>query len=285
MAGSMSQQSDRDVQRMLADLYLLVPPYQDVKSVRAVVGTNKYRPELGSILYANGDNVLRSLASLGLANTWWPWAVPCVVVQRSDGETESLIRLVAPEPTRLAIDRVDKPTARATPSAILRSVKGRRNPTSDVVTAFLKRRLGVNRLQAFASEQCHLALAEPPSPSPRSIASYSRTFADHGPFTACGWRAVARLAVHLAAKTPQTWMSMQTLQRHSRKYLAMSVVEARRLFAWEWVLEQALRVGGYVTKEEQQRAVRLWKCRRRDCACVCHTESSSENRCQNLAES
>lgn len=204
MPGSMSEQNEQDVQRMLADLYLLVPPYQEVRHVGSVVAMNKYRPALGSILYANGNNVLRSLASLGLANTLWPWAVPCVAVQRNDRETESLIRLVAAEPTRLAIDRVHDPFARGTSSAILRSVKERRNPTSDVVTAFLKQRLGVNRLHAFASEQCQLALARSPKASPRSIASYSRTFADHGPFTARGWRAVARLAVHLNQGTV-TW--------------------------------------------------------------------------------
>ena len=106
---------------------------------------------------------------------------------------------------------------------------------------------GPLRWRAGSPDACGRASSK----SGLSVASYSRLFALYGPYTARDWRAVGRLALHAvlgpcAEEQPPAALPLRTATEYAKKYLAMSCHALAGWLGWEWVLEAALRTGGYV---------------------------------------
>jgi hypothetical protein len=109
-------------------------------------------------------------------------------------------------------------------------------------------RIGVPAYYSLYFAQFEQALAGAPASRAFSLATASRRFARLGRYTARDWRALASLTAELCAVTSTA--DPRVVRRlhggHIRKYLDVPMTTAATLLGWEWVLEQALRVGGYV---------------------------------------
>ncbi|MFQ5703536.1 MAG: hypothetical protein ACE5HT_05875 [Gemmatimonadales bacterium] len=122
---------------------------------------------------------------------------------------------------------------------------------------YVSNRVTSTDLQELLLDQFCVALEEDMIGISYSTATYSRKFRRYGPYTSSEWRAVATLAWAIGRTTRYPGasvsidtlrrLSARTLRRYAERFLEMSWTDAASKLGWEWVLEQALRTGGYVS--------------------------------------
>jgi len=139
--------------------------------------------------------------------------------------------------------------AQGDPRRLLTYVSQRRDtPGPALLAEYVGERCPDLELAEAVRQQFEFAFTHSPSRVPRSRATYSRAFAHFGGFTARDWRAIAILAweVNQAGRAGKHYVSPPTRERYAHHYLREAWYNAQQLVGWEWVVERALRVGGYV---------------------------------------
>jgi len=231
---------------------LLVPPYDAVKPLSRL--ELEYQPALGAIAVGAGHDLFIVVSELSLVMQQWHWAVPCITLTPDQWQSERLLRLLPDFSTRLAIGKLQG-TTDANLRTVIGAVRRRSFPTPHVLARWVCERSGVPAYYSLLLAQFEQALAGAPASRAFSVATSSRRFARLGRYTARDWRALALLSVELCAVTSTA--DPRVLRRHSgghiRKYLKVPVESAATLLGWEWVLEQALRMGGYVRLTDEER--------------------------------
>lgn len=232
----------------MSDIQLLAPPYRVVAS-----SLGEVPPTNGAIAICWSDSsALLSGAFRSLLRDA-PWCVPCLITTSAPSDPAVLAAVrdlpgqltFTPDPLsdELLVERV-KAAARSRPA-----------PASPLLADYVSNRTGHTglRLELTAlltvQAQPH-SLAEPVVPS-RTVRGRLSRF---GPLTAHCWRAIgalSRVAAHMNGDRVevlawQVGVEARTLRRWTRRYLGATLQEYRERIGWEWVLESALRVAGYV---------------------------------------
>lgn len=232
-------------------------PYKDL-TWRALADA-QVDPALGSVSVAIGSSPLEALAVLAVVRTRWPWVPGCLVLTATDSRTEDCARLIVPDPGALAYVAIgaNRPLLAQN---VARAVAARPSPTPHQMATFVCLRLGQASLFDPLLDQFSAEVNS--AGCPRSTATYSRRFARHGPFTARDWRRISWLS-HLLGSMGHRSDGPGSLDplgersllaaRLSERYLRVSSRTFWETIGWEWVLEGALRVAGYVPKSVSPR--------------------------------
>ena len=228
---------------------VLPPPYRTLLPPESLRGVDDLL--LGSIAIGIGDSTIAVLAELTTVVQRWPWVVPCLAMPTGQEALEPLLMLVTELRARLAIARQGLGARGDEFGHVLAAVRRRSFPAPRPLAEWIACRLGDRDLENPLCDQFGEALQGVPASASASISTFSRIFARHGRYTARDWRAIARLSVHAAPGPERSVRSTATLPLrtatlYTRKYLDVPYrVMAERL-GWEWVVEAALRTGGYV---------------------------------------
>ncbi len=206
----------------------------------------------GSLAFADGEATIAALAALTSLSYRAPWAVPCLALPARQEPLEPLLRLVTELRDRLVV--VHRSAARSADdwAQLVRLVRRRAGPTPGTMARWVARRLRQRALEAPLRYQFAEALYGTPADRGLSVASYSRLFAHYGIYTARDWRALGRLALHAASSLPDErrisgQMPLRTACEYARRYLGAPYHVLAERLGWEWVLEGALRTGGYIS--------------------------------------
>lgn len=234
-----------------ANFSVLAPPYVVLSHVSL---DDPMGPSLGSAVFdGNATSPVAALARLTQAAHRWPWIIPCVVLPSTGRHLRGAIEIISELRDRLAVatvgDRAHTAGAPDIARAIARAIVRRAQPTAPILARWVAQRLEVRGLARVLRRQFADALEQVPSTAACSSSTYSRYFAALGRFRAHDWRRLARLCVDAprhAHPLPRSPVSRRTTEAHVRRYLGMTFGEATRLVGWEWVLESALRRGGYL---------------------------------------
>ncbi len=225
---------------------VLSPPYRAVCSFDDASAASRLC--LGAVLLDQSDNPLIALARL----TAWvhrrPWLIPCVAISPEQGPLEPLLFLVSELRDRLAVVQLLRPTAAVAPSDVLGAVRSRRPPDAETLGDWVGYRLKNRELRNAVAAQFRHALGGPPASTFASAATFSRLFARYGRLAARDWRAIARLCVYSATNGRESGITLliRTARDYLRHYLQLPYHALADRVGWEWVLEGALRAGGYV---------------------------------------
>jgi len=226
---------------------LLPPPYERLIPWDLAVGRDD--PPLGSIACcAPGDRLSGVAALLGTVCRW-PWVMPCLRLRRDQRPCQAALDLFPGLRCYAAVTEDEDGTRSLTPRELVAAVRRRPLPTPSVLTQWVCYRIARADARALLLAQFQEALEGIASSRVASAATYSRHFTACGPFTARDWRAVARISVKLCETTASGERANGLGRRtalHLRKYLNVSPRTATTMLGWEWVLERAVRVGGYV---------------------------------------
>jgi hypothetical protein len=149
---------------------------------------------------------------------------------------------------RLAVVRLAQPTAAPEPSAILTAVQNRKLPDAQILADWVGYRLKSRELRNGLAAQFREALGGPPTSTFASAATFSRLFARFGTLSARDWRAIARLSVYCSTMQQGTAIRLpiRTARDYLKHYTRLPYHAPADRVGWEWVLEGALRTGGYV---------------------------------------
>jgi hypothetical protein len=207
-----------------------------------------FSPPLGTVVDGRGPNPLEVLAELTTAVYRWPWVVPCISLQPDQGAVEPLLTLVSELRGHLAVVTTGV-SAVVDWSLILDAVRKRAPPNAGLLVDSVRCRVDDFDFLQGLTAQFSQAFGGPKALNSFSVSTYSRLFARFGPYTARDWRAVARLCFHCAVagfREPRPFLPLRILNRYARKYLRISSRTLAEHVGWEWVIEGALRIGGYV---------------------------------------
>lgn len=243
----------------LSELYRLAPPYD---AFAAWTQNDADRAPLGTIVHASGPSALAALGSVVLALRSCPWLVPVVTLPPDERQLEPLVELVVELRGRVAVVQPAATARVGTPAALIGAATRRPLPRPEVLSSYVTARLSAPDLQEPLTEQFCQAFESSTVPC-RSVATYSRLFARHGPYTARDWRALARLVHDHCVRQSGAWRKAdgwlqrraadttpvtlnRTAEHYARHLLGMSLRAAGERVGWEWVLEYAIRRAGYV---------------------------------------
>lgn len=223
-----------------SEIVALAPPYGTPLSVSSLASAESL--PLGTIVWGKGDATIAVLAELTALSYRSPWAIPCLAVPPREAIHKHLLLLVTELRDRLVV------VARGD---VIACVRRRPTPRPAALARWVARRLRSRELEVPLRSQFEEGLGYQRTTSGLSVASYSRLFALYGEYTARDWRAVGRLARHAAAgehaeEHPPTALPFRTATEYAKKYLGVSYRTLTERLGWEWVLEAALRTGGYV---------------------------------------
>lgn len=230
---------------LAAQVWVCPSPYNALKPI-SLTARQSEPPPLGSVVYASGQSVLAALEYLALAIERWPWVAPCIGLPPSEYSARERADLVVRFGERLANVLAPAGAAAPSPATIAAAVAQRKAPSARVMAEWVATRLQLPEIAVPLLEQFSYAPGESSSKLPRSKATYSRSFSHAGSLTAHDWRAIGRLAGHLATrKNPRVAqhparLFARTASRHVKRYLGMGWAEASALVGWEWVLERVL---------------------------------------------
>jgi hypothetical protein len=232
-------------------LRALAPPYTRTIPVRSV-DEGRSLP-LGTVVVGFGHHTLEVLVTLTQLTHTCPWAVPCVISAPTHEPLEPLLELLSELRDRLVVVTRDERRPRPDDvAAILRGVSHRPPPTATTLARWVAQRLNDPNLEDPLQSQFAMAMHRTTTSTTPSVATYSRLFRRYGLYTARDWRAIARLCRHVQAgglgseDRRGVRLSMRTVMRYANKYLRVSHHTLPQRLGWEWVLEAALRVAGYV---------------------------------------
>jgi hypothetical protein len=228
---------------------VLPPPYRTLLPLESVRGADDL--PLGSIAVGRGQTTIAVLAELTAVVLRWPWVVPCLAMPAGQESLEPLLMLVTELRARLAIAREGLGAHGDEFGPVLAAVRRRSFPAPQPFAEWVARRLGDRELQDPLCDQFRQVLEGIPASGSASISTFSRIFARHGRYTARDWRAIARLCAHAApgperSERSTVTLPLRTASHYTRKYLDVPYRLMAERLGWEWVVEAALRTGGYV---------------------------------------
>lgn len=216
----------------------LLPPYQSLQPVAA--GT----PPLGTVRLLDGTSPATVAAEVRDLVAAAPWTVPCAVLR---GFTPDLLLEVVPSVLlrRTAILSVSPPGAAPSSFGVLQAVAGRPLPTAADVAEYVVARL--NRSDATQA----LVSAMESDERTSAPALVWRTLEGLGRLKPHEWRRVLWLAEVAAG----AWVNRGEDPDSSLSFWAGVLLGTgprviRDLVGWEWVVERALRVGGYLVEPD-----------------------------------
>jgi len=229
-------------------LVVLAPPYRASKPLHSLHATDAL--SLGSVVVGRGDTTIAVLAELTATVYRWPWIVPCLAMTAKDESLQPLVMLVTELRDKLVVLKQGG-GPRDEVSFVMAAVRKRASPTARVLAQWIARRLRRAELEDPLCTQFRQVTEGIPAISRASTATFSRLFARHGSYTARDWRVLAHLCMYVtAAATPgddsQPSLSLRNARHAAKKYLAVSHQVLTERLGWEWVLEAALRTGGYL---------------------------------------
>jgi hypothetical protein len=184
-----------------------------------------------------------------------PWCIPCLVTGSATATPRVLIAIheLPGQPAFLAGPVVDSGLA----APVAAAVRTRPVPGGARLADFVVRRTGRGDLRLELSR----LLAAPSAGRPVSELP-GRTLRDRlrrfGTFGSHCWRAVGTLCRlgtrqdggSIERLATAAGIGPRTLRSWVRRYLDVTIAEYRTRIGWEWVLEAALRHGGYVETPE-----------------------------------
>jgi hypothetical protein len=236
---------------------LLRPPYESLTTVLDVPA----RSPLGTILHVWGSSALAILGSVTSSLESCPWLVPVVVLPQNEVCLQPLIALFGGLRGRVAVADTAS-FKRPTIEWLIDAAKQREQPDGQALATYTMKRIADPALSAPLTEQFTWALNGDAHPL-RSVATYSRIFAHHQPFTARHWRALAQLAFAVILRQRERAPVMQRMResyvvlpqrithrasdRYAQHFLGMSFEASISRVGWEWVIEHALRRARYVS--------------------------------------
>lgn len=231
---------------------VLAPPYSTLIPFRSLDEGSAF--PLGTVVVGLGDHPIDGLMTLTQLTYSCPWAIPCLVRARTHEPLEPLLVLLRELRNRLVV--VTLPAGvrpKDEVATIVRSVRKRPLPTPAAMAFWVTQRLNNPALERPLRDQFAIAVNPTARAESPSIATYSRLFRRYGPYTARDWRAIARLCRHAQAGAVEEEdragmrLPLRTAMRYASKYLQASHHTVHKRIGWEWILEAALRVGGYVS--------------------------------------
>jgi len=232
----------------MTDTTYILPPYFRARPARLS------SPPLGAI--AIGDARSEHAVSMHLAPTVEraPWCVPCVIVSplTVDPAILSALHALPGHPVFIR----EPSLADDLPVLAVSAVRRRSAPTGRQMADYVTQRTGRWGLTGLLTSMLSAA-ADPAAGArlpDRTARDRMRRF---GSLTPRCWRTIGNLARIAAAVTDASvdvmaWragVGPRTLRSWSARYLRTTLQEFRIRVGWEWVLEAALRVGGYVQAE------------------------------------
>ncbi len=237
-------------------LRLLVPPY------RQLVWQADGVPPLGSVTIVAADSAESVAGLLTPLLRRAPWCVPCLVTGSATATPRVLVAIhELPGQPAFVSGPVDD---RGLVGPVVDAVRSRPSPGGARLADYVVRRTERPDLRF---ELANLLAIEPPEPIVADLPE--RTLRDRlsrfGSFGSHCWRAVGSLA-RLATKqeggsveglATSAGVGPRTLRSWVRRYLDVSMAEFRSRIGWEWVIERALRVGGYAEAPQWAKAFSL----------------------------
>ena len=206
---------------------------------------------LGSVVFGKGESTIAVLAELTAIVHRWLWVVPCLAISSKQEPLEPLLMLVSELRDRLAVVKHEARTPNDDVARVLTAVRIRPLPTAQKLAQWAAQRLRNEEIEPPLRNQFREALEGVPASADVSVSTYSRLFARHGKYTARDWRAIARLCAHAVAlgglaSSSVPMLPVRTASHYTKTYLAISYDVMVERLGWEWVLEAALRTGGYL---------------------------------------
>ncbi len=228
----------------MADTRILAPPYCGFGH------HGEGPPPLGAVLVCMADTITLATGAFRFGLLRAPWAVPCLLTTTATSDPDVLTAIhELPGHVCFVRDPLDDGSL---PSRIVGAVRGRSIPSEGRLTDYVIQRTGgvalrqeLARAFALPSEKSGPRVPE------RTLRDRLRRF---GPLTASCWRSVGTLA-RLGARINDerveilAWragVEARTLRNWTQRYLGVSLQDFRERVGWEWVVEAALRVAGYL---------------------------------------
>jgi len=232
----------------LGEILVLNAPYDNVLAGSAFAGRSPPRP--GTIAFTRFAGGTRGLVAALNCRHRWPWLPICVVL----GPNDPLRAYMASAfPVNRWCTFIRNPNSdRNLSTSVVVAVQGRPPPDAGDMAAYVGLRTGSHELATALGEQFERAMTGRTGACTLSEATYSRLFAAHGRYNARDWRAIGSMCAFTGG-AEHLWAAPKTWNRRARKYLALPWNTARTIIGWEWVLEVALRTGGYVAPETESR--------------------------------
>lgn len=226
----------------------LAPPYEGFVEVRAV--DDRLRPPLGSIVVGDANaSIIATLAELTVAAMQWPWVIPCVVIPPGEEAPDGRLMVITELRDRLVIVRRLGVSGSTSIPRVLDAIRRRGEPSPLVLARWVSKRIGAGELEPLLLAQFREALEGTSATESASVSTFCRYFARVGEYTARDWRALARFCAHAAdrnAGKAGVRPSTRTLADYAKRYLGMVPRDVSVRIGWEWVMERALRLAGYV---------------------------------------
>jgi hypothetical protein len=229
----------------MSALRMLAPPY------RQLAWPSDGVPPLGAVAIAVADSAESVAGDLRPFLRRAPWCIPCLVTGSATATPRVLIAIheLPGQPAFIAGPVADG----GLEAPVAAAVRSRPVPGGARLADFVVRRTGRGDLRLELSR-----LLAAPSAGPVVSELPGRTLRDRlrrfGTFGSHCWRAVGALC-RLGTKqdggsierlATSVGIGPRTLRSWVRRYLDVTIAEYRTRIGWEWVLEAALRHGGYV---------------------------------------
>ena len=226
----------------MLELSIMEPPYQDAGPL---IGRD---PTLGAVAVGR-INASRGMGpELAQLLEQAPWTIPCVVLAPAS-VTPSTLQSVWGLPGQPAFVVLPTPTDRLPGAVVIAAIGARPIPPASLLISYVVRRthsvlLGQTLEAVWSPDWPHQGTAE------RTIRHRFHRLGSHGPHD---WIRIHRL---IRAKTEGRNMTMEqraqlvgtearTLRSWVARYLGVSMKTFRATAGWEWILELALRRGGF----------------------------------------
>jgi hypothetical protein len=221
-------------------VYILDPPYTMFRP------SGSRLPALGAILLADVRLGRSTGESLGRTTASAPWC-PTAAVVPANMPARQLMEILDLLPhgcVRLLMEPDANPLD---PASCVLAIARRSEPTPSEIAGYVASRTG----SGIASPLTVCFGRNDVEGSSRS--SLSRSLRSYPPYTAHDWTAIGMLLRMLgSARWPSgrlahdNGIDPRTLRAWTARYLALPWALAKQLLGWEWIVEAALRRGGYV---------------------------------------
>ncbi len=225
------------------DLPLLEPPYHDVAPI---IGRP---PALGAIAVARVDGPRGLSTELANLLDQAPWTVPCVVL-RPATVTPSILQRVWELPGQPAFIVLGQPGDRVLPTGLLTAIASRPAPPTSLLVAYVVRRTGSVILGQSLDQIWSARDRASDTTADRTIRYRLRRLSDFGRHDWIRIRRLIRAKVEgrnltVEQRAQLVGTEARTLRSWIARYLGTTMKTFRMMAGWEWILEAALRRGGF----------------------------------------
>jgi hypothetical protein len=230
-------------------VYVLEHPYRVFRPAGSKI------PELGAVVVCDlraGRAAFEGLLSVAMLA---PWCASCALLP-TDMPVRELMELLELLPARCSKLPLEPGANPLDSERVIAAIARRPPPTSLDIAEYIAQRI------AWSAVTPALAACLGRHYDLRSSRSYlSRRLKALPPFTARDWAAVGHLVALLqSTRWPagrlarEHGLDPRTLRAWTSRYLALPWSTAQQLAGWEWVVEAALRRGGYAAGPAAQAA-------------------------------